>query len=158
MIRKAVSDETSSLVDLALRTGLFSPEDADLLLRSTLDQIHDGTLGEEHFAFVFESEGRADGWVYFSDNPRANGVWDLWWIGVDPERHGRGVGRQLMAFVEGFARARGARLLQVETSDTDALEATRSFYVRLGYTRCGVVPDYYSEGDGKVTFVRRLAG
>lgn len=153
MIRNTHPDETASLVELALRTGLFTPEDADLLLRSTLDQLHAGTLGEGHFAFVLESDGQARGWVYFSDNPRANGVWDLWWIGVDPAHHGRGIGAQLMAFVEAYARDRGARLLQVETSDTDALASTRAFYTRLGYATCGRVPDYYADGDGKVTFV-----
>lgn len=157
MIRNTHPDETDDLVELALRTGLFTPEDADLLLRSTLDQLHAGTLGEGHFAFVLESDGQARGWVYFSDNPRANGVWDLWWIGVDPACRGRGIGAQLMAFVEAYARDRGARLLQVETSDTDALASTRAFYTRLGYATCGRVPDYYADGDGKITFVRRLA-
>lgn len=157
MIRNTHPDETDDLVELALRTGLFTPEDADLLLRSTLDQLHAGTLGEGHFAFVLESDGQARGWVYFSDNPRANGVWDLWWIGVDPACRGRGIGAQLMAFVESYARDRGARLLQVETSDTDALASTRAFYARLGYATCGRVPDYYADGDGKITFVRRLA-
>ena len=42
-------------------------------------------------------------------------------------------------------------LLSFEPSDTDALASTRAFYARLGYATCGRVPDYYADGDGKIS-------
>lgn len=157
MIRPALPAETAALVSIAVETGLFTAEDADLLLRQTLDDLHAGHLGDGHFAYVWTSDDdRPGGWVYFSENPKSNGAWDLWWIGVAPDQHGRGAGKQLLQYVEDHVRSAGGRLLIIETSSLPALARTREFYRLRGYTECGCVPDYYSDGDGKITFVRNV--
>lgn len=159
MIRPAAPEETPALVALAVATGLFRPEDADLLLRQTLDDLHAQRLGDGHFAYVWQDDigGTPAGWVYFSANPKSNGVWDLWWIGVTPERHGQGIGQELLWFVENSVREAGGRLLLIETSSTPALEKTRRFYRNQGYVECGCIPDFYDDGDGKITFARHVA-
>ncbi len=157
MIRPALPDETSTLVTIAVETGLFTQEDADLLLRQTLGDLHAGRLGENHLAYVWAPVAeRPQGWVYFSENSKSNGVWDLWWIGVAPGQHGRGIGKALLQFVEEHVRRAAGRLLIIETSSLPALARTREFYKLRGYTHCGCVPDFYSEGDGKITFVRNV--
>ncbi len=156
MIRPVRSDETDALVALGLRPGLFTAEEADSLLRETLLGIHSSSLGDGHFAFACEGPRGPEGWVYFADNPRTNGVWDLWWIGVDPELHGRGIGRGLLQFAEEHASSQGARVMLVETSASEALARTRKFYALRGYTVCGTVPDFYAPGEGKVIFARDL--
>ena len=158
MIRSALPDETDELVAIAVATGLFTQDDADLLLRATLDDLHAGRLDAGHFAQVWTDEaGRPGGWVYFSENRKSNGVWDLWWIGVAPRLHGRGAGKELLQFVEERVRSGGGRLLIIETSSLPALARTREFYKRQGYMECGCVPDFYGEGDGKITFARNVA-
>lgn len=160
MIRPTTAEDTAALVALAESTGLFAPGEADALLRSTLDELHAGRLGDGHFASLWQAAPGAPprGWVYFASSPRQGAVWDLWWIGVDPSHQGRGVGRELLAYVEERVRDGGGRLLLIETSALPALARTRDFYQRAGYHHCGVIPDYYGDGDGKVTFARRLAG
>ena len=157
MIRRAISEETSKLVSIAVSTGLFTQEDADVLLRQTLDDLHAGRLGDGHFAHVWvDDNNRPCGWVYFSENRKSNGAWDLWWIGVDPGQQGRGVGKQLLAFVEAHVRQAGGRLLIIETSSLPPLAHTREFYKLRGYIECGCVPDFYTDGDGKITFARNV--
>jgi GNAT superfamily N-acetyltransferase len=56
----------------------------------------------------------------------------LW---VRPCAIGRGLGRRLFEFAEDVAGAAGAKALRVE-SDPHA----EKFYIRMGATRCGVVP------------------
>jgi hypothetical protein len=82
MIRPAIPTETDALLGIAIATGLFSPEEADVLLRRPLEELHAGRLGDQHFAHVScEVVGqRATDWVYFSANAEADGVWDLWWM------------------------------------------------------------------------------
>ncbi len=58
MMRPAAPDDTPALVSLAVSTGLFQADEADLLLRATLDEIHAGRLGPDHLAWVW-SEGPA---------------------------------------------------------------------------------------------------
>lgn len=153
MIRPAASQETPALVALGASTGLFTPQEADVLLRQVLDDLHAGRLGEGHQAHVWtDAAGHPAGWVYFSPDPHADGVWELWWIGVAPNRQRTGVGAELMSFVEARVRAEGGRVLMVATSSLPALEPTRRFYMRRGYHACGRVPDYYANGDDKVIF------
>jgi ribosomal protein S18 acetylase RimI-like enzyme len=139
-------------------TGLFTDVEADSLLRETLSEIHARSRGEHHHAFAWEESKTASvrGWVYFAKEEKAEGVWNLWWIGVVPGCHGSGIGTALLTFVEGFVRAAGARLLLVETASTDGLAKARSFYRGRLYRDCGTIPEYYGPGSGKVTFVKRF--
>lgn len=159
MIRPANPDDTPALVTLAVSTGLFLPHEADALLRGVLDDLHAGRLGEDHLASVWVDEpaGHPAGWVYFSRNAMANQIWDLWWIGVDPRRHGQGIGDKLLRFVEAQVHSKGGRRLLIETSSLPKLARTRKFYAERGYTVCGQVPDFYADGDDKVIFSKRIA-
>ena len=107
MIRPATPRDTPALVALAVSTGLFLPNEADALLRGVLDELHAGRLGEDHLANVWVDgpAGPPAGWVYFSRNAMANQIWDLWWIGVDPLRHGQGIGDELSAWTAPCALA-----------------------------------------------------
>jgi ribosomal protein S18 acetylase RimI-like enzyme len=140
-----------------MATGLFTPAEADMLLRQTLSAIHAGELGPDHAAVVYEdaSEGVL-GWVYFAKNANANQVWDLWWIGVDPSFHARGVGTRLLHFVEQEVARRQGRVLIIETGTGDKLKNSREFYLRRSYLECGTIPHFYGPGEGKVTFARSL--
>lgn len=160
MIRPAAPSDTPDLVALAVATGLFQPDEADLLLRGVLDSLHAGSLGADHVAQVWvdDQTGRPEAWVYFSRNPMTNQIWDLWWIGVSPGRQGEGIGDKLLKFVEEYVRSANGRSLIIETSSLPKLERTRRFYAKRGYVLCGQVPDFYADGDDKVIFAKRTSG
>ena len=153
----AVADERE-LIELGIATGLFSAEEADTLLGATLRGLADGSLSRDtHVARVVTDGGGARaGWTYLSADDHADGVWELWWIGVSRAAEGTGAGRALLADAEAVARAAGARLLVISTSSTEATARARAFYERRGYFKCGQVPDFYGDGDDKVVFARRL--
>ncbi len=159
MIRPADPVDTPALLALADASGLFQPLEVEALLGSVLDDFHANRLGPGHQVQVWSDSpaGTPAGWVYFAPTDKADGVWDLWWIGVAPARQGQGIGSELIRFVEGQVRAAGGRLLVVETSSLPALDPTRAFYARHGYARCGMVPDFYADGDGKVIYAKRVA-
>ncbi|MCU0656558.1 MAG: GNAT family N-acetyltransferase [Polyangiaceae bacterium] len=158
MLRPPLPAESSSLIALAVSTGLFSPGDARALLGETLDTFHAGHLGEGHSILVWADgpSSEALGWAYFAPDAHAEGIWNLWWIGVAPSHHGRGVGEGLLRAVEERVKGASGRLLVIETSALPALARARRFYERCGYERCGQVPDFYAEGDAKVIFARRM--
>jgi ribosomal protein S18 acetylase RimI-like enzyme len=75
---------------------------------------------------------------------------------VDAPRHRRGIGSRLLLAVEGEVRAADGRLLLIETSDQSSFERTRRFYRKHGYAEVARIPDYFSDGDGKATFIKRM--
>lgn len=125
------------------------------------DMLPDMTAG--HFA----GEGHAHRWIVFDDGtvnsaayyvpePLTDGTWNVLMIAVDPAEHGRGIGSQLMRFIEQELKGGGVRLLLVETSGMPEFERTRGFYDMLGYDREARLRDYYSAGDDKIIFRKAL--
>ena len=68
---------------------------------------------------------------------------------VVPDKRGRGIGRALMDEVFAVARAKGAKHIELNTSDDDV--AARALYEKLGFTNREGKPDgplmYYYERD-----------
>jgi ribosomal protein S18 acetylase RimI-like enzyme len=149
-------DERESLLRIAVETGLFTSEDAEGLLGSILTALAEGSLPDGHEAVACRTieGGEAIGWSYFAPDQYADGVCNVWWIGVLPPFHGTGAGRTLLAHVEGKAVERGARVIVIETSDQSLLARARKFYTGLGYVECGRIPDFYTNGEAKVIFSR----
>jgi ribosomal protein S18 acetylase RimI-like enzyme len=83
-------------------------------------------------------------------------TWHLYWIAVLKGQQGRGLGGELLHHVEADVRARGGRLLVIETSSTPHYEPTRRFYLKHGCTQSAVIHDFYADGDGMVVFTARL--
>jgi len=159
MLRPAAPADSPSLVALAASTWIFRPDEAEALLGEVLDDLHAGRLGEGHRAQIWADgpDGSPAGWVYFAPTDKAQGVWDLWWIGVAPARQGQGIGGELLRSVEAEVLKAGGRLLLIETSSLPAFDPTRRFYAGRGYAECGRVPDFYADGEAKVIYAKRLA-
>jgi ribosomal protein S18 acetylase RimI-like enzyme len=158
---KPISDANyAELLRIAVDTGLFSADEAQTLLGGVLQELADGALPEGHQAAACweQNGGSPVGWCYFAPDDHAANVWNLWWIGVSPRRHGAGVGLTLLRYVEQEVRNAGGRLLIIETSDAEPLSRARRFYVRNGYAECGRIPDFYAVGEAKVVFARTLGG
>jgi GNAT superfamily N-acetyltransferase len=155
-IRKSVIKDQDHLIQIADATGVFKSGEAQQLFTDILNAFYSIELGEGHEVFVAEEGDNLLGWVYFSPSFKADSIWDLWWIGVLPENQQTGVGSKLLAFVEDFVQTQSARMLIIETSSTNAFDEVRKFYLNKGYSDCGTIPDFYGDGDGKVTFARKF--
>lgn len=150
--------ERAALLNLAVRTGLFVPDEAEALLGGVLDSLAASALPAGHAVIVCRasSDGAAVGWSYVAPDAYGDKVWNVWWIGVNPEHHGRGAGQAILAHIEREASASGARVIVIETSDQPPLARARTFYRKFGYAERGRIPDFYADGDAKVIFSRSL--
>lgn len=149
--------DRAPLLAIAVATGLFTADEADGLLGGVLDQLASSSLPAGHSALLCRMvPGSAVvGWTYFAPDPHAGGVWNVWWLGVEPASQGAGAGALLLRRAEAQAAAEGGRLMIVETSAKAPQARARRFYAKEGYSECGCVPDFYGEGDDKVIFARR---
>ena len=158
MIRKIKQEEQEDLLAIAHKTGVFQEREVEELLGSTLSGYFAGELDEQHHILAIEDEvsQKAVGWSYFAPSFHAEGVWDVWWIGIEPSVHQKGYGSKLLLHIEKMLKEAAARLIIIETSSTEILAKARKFYPKLGYQQCGIIPNFYAEGDDKVIFAKNI--
>lgn len=112
----------------------------------------------EYSTHVLEDDdGLIQGYVLFGPTPMTEGVYDLYWIAVDPKRQGQGFGQLLLRFVENEVRRQAGRMLLIETSSKRSYAPTIRFYQQAGYREISRIKDFYRIEDDKVVFCKHLA-
>ncbi len=112
--------------------------------------------GSGYHIAVAEVDSTVVGYTCYGPTPLTEGTWDVYWIAVSPEAQGNGVGKALMAFVEGRIKETRGRLILIETASKSEYEKTRRFYDSQGYQLICRVPDFYEPGDDKLVLQKRL--
>ena len=161
MIRPAQPSDTPAVVHLAINSGLFAENEAEVV-RTLMDDFFARAKAEGHSCLVDvddDSDGAvAAGVAYVQPVAATDGTWTLLMIAVRPEQQGRGRGSVLLSEVENQLRRQQQRLLLVETSGVPDFARTRAFYQKAGYNAEARVRDYYAAGDDMVLYRKDLAG
>ncbi len=142
------------MIDLVIAVEMFSADDA-WLVEGMLADYFDGNKDDGHVC-VIDDEGGTLGVAYYQPKSAADRVWDLTMIAVRPVRQGQGRGAAMLQRVEDDLRARGQRLLLVETSALPQYDRTRAFYVKCGYEEEARIRGYWAAGDDLVVFRKAL--
>lgn len=155
MIRPIVPADSPALVALSGSSGLFKPDELDTV-QGMLDDYHANQASHGHKMLAWDEGGTLLGVVYFAPKEFADRVWELLMIAVDADHHRQGIGSLMLKSVEEMVRDADCRLLLIETSSKSSFERTRQFYRKHGYTEVAHIPDYFSDGDGKASFIKRI--
>ena len=116
-----------------------------------------GPQGADPYLFLVAVDGgRPVGYACYGRTPMTDGVYDLYWIVVDPRAQRTGVGRRLLAGACDDVRARAGRMVVIETAGKPEYASQRAFYERSGCELLARYPDFYTEGDDKLVYVVRL--
>jgi ribosomal protein S18 acetylase RimI-like enzyme len=155
MIRPTTPADTPTLVALTDATGFFKPLEV-VALQEVFDDYFATNQADGHVSVTFETADGLLGFAYYAPTPMTDRTWHLYWIAVAKTQQSRGVGGEILKFVENDIRERGGRLLVIETSSTSHYEPTRRFYLKHGYKEATTIEDFYADHDGMTVFTRRL--
>jgi D-alanine-D-alanine ligase len=147
--------DVAAVRELVAATGYFNAAETAIAAELVDARLARGAASGYHFV-VAERAGRLVGYTCYGPIDGTEASFDLFWIAVHPLQQGSGLGRRLMAESERLIRAMGGRRVYVETSGRAQYESTRTFYLRVGYTREAELRDFYAPGDAKVFFVKAL--
>ncbi len=156
MIVTATNQDGGQIQDITARAGVFNEEEVQCVSEIWNDYE---TLGAEQggYYFIVEREGdKVLGWASYGTRDLTDGVYDLFWIAVDPRARRSGIGRKLLDAVENIVRESGGRMLVAETSGAPLYESTRKFYFGTGYNLEATIKDFYKDGDDLAIFIKRL--
>ncbi len=156
MIIIAREADGAQIQDITARTGVFSQEEVECVRELWEEYIN---LGSEHcgYNFIVDRDGdQVLGYACYGPRDLTDGVFDLYWIAVDPNAQRNRVGYGLLTTSEKEIRELGGRILIIETSGTPPYEATRKFYLNMGYVIEASIKDFYMTGDDLMIFTKRL--
>lgn len=140
---------------LAHDTGFFTEAEIQVAGELAQERLSRSGLSGYHFVMA-EQDNKLTGYTCYGPIACTLYSYDIYWIAVQPELQGDGLGRRLIEETERLIRENGGTRIYVETSQRPQYDATRTFYKNAGYRSEAVIPDFYAPGDGKVIFCKVL--
>ncbi len=157
-IRPIKPPDRSRIEEIVVSSGKFNPEEIATALELFDEALEKGErsgyiirvldVGKEHRS--------VQGYVCYGPTPLTQGVYDLYWIVIDPAAQGKGFGRCLIEYVEGDIVKRRGRMVLIETSSQESYGATIRFYKKAGYKLVARIKNFYRIGDDKLVFSKEL--
>jgi GNAT superfamily N-acetyltransferase len=154
-VRAAGASDVAAVRNIAIGTGLFNAESWPDVESIMMDGLN-GALEDHDWIVLENAEHEVVGAAYYAPEPFSHRMWNLYFLGVRPGSQGSGTGATLVAHVEDVLRARGERVLIIETSGVAGFEATRDFYRKQGYDQEARIREFYGPGDDKIVFWKAL--
>jgi ribosomal protein S18 acetylase RimI-like enzyme len=151
MIRKLRPEDREQIQNIVSSIDIFSAEEKDVALE-LIDEAIAKSQQEYYNVFVYEEEGKVLGYHCTGKRALTDGVFDMYWIVVDPHTQNKGIGKKLLEHVENFAKERNGRWILAETSSRENYTPTRNFYLRNNYSILTEIRDFYSMNDNLVIF------
>ncbi|GAB5405723.1 MAG: hypothetical protein Aurels2KO_39540 [Aureliella sp.] len=154
MIRPIEFSDRDSVLRVAVESGLF--EEAEV-----------GSLAESLDAYLAASNVKNKIWLVDDDNgvvavaflaheQMTIGTWNMLMLAVHRDEQGKGRGSALVKHSTDLLSLQGNRILLVETAGVEDFEKVRQFYRQNGFTKEGVIRNFYEEGVDKVIFQKTL--
>jgi ribosomal protein S18 acetylase RimI-like enzyme len=159
-IRPALPADRDRIREILVGTARFTRQEVGWAME-LVDLAVDQPERREYAVYVLEEpesgpNRTVQGYVCFAPTPLTEGVYDLYWIAVDPKHQGQGYGQVLLRFVENEVRRQSGRMLLIETSSKRSYAPTIRFYQRAGYHEISRIKDFYRIEDDKVVFCKQL--
>lgn len=155
-IRPAESRDRERILEILIATARFTDEEVRCAIELVDIGINRPEKGDYYIHVVEGPESGVQGYTCYGPTPLTDGVFDLYWIAVDPRQQGQGFGQVLLKFVENEIRRQKGRMLLIETSSKESYGPTMRFYERSGYDEISRIKDFYRIEDDKVVFCKRL--
>jgi len=158
-IRRLELRDRPFIEKMVIATGKFTDVEASTALELVDEALARGD--ESGYLFAVLEYGKRDravqGYACYGPTPLTQGVYDLYWIVVDPASQGKGFGGYLLRYVETDVLRLGGRMILIETSSQESYGATIRFYEKAGYELVARIKNFYRIGDDKLVFSKELA-
>ena len=149
-------------------------------MESALAEVRESFGAGRISRVALDGDGEVLGWI--GGIPKYDGkVWELHPLVVKPAQQGRGIGRALVADLEACVAERGGLTLWLGSDDVDGITSLAGvdlypdllerlarirnldrhpyeFYVKLGFSLSGVMPDANGPGKPDIFLAKRVRG
>jgi len=139
--------------ELLTSSGFFYDFEIECAFDFLKMRLEDGEESGVNYIMA-EKDDKLIGFICYGFDPCTLSTHLLYWMGIHEKHRGAGIGSVLVAKFEEDVIGKGAKKIVLETAGRELYRPTREFYIKNGYREEGIVPDYYSVGDARVTYVK----
>lgn len=149
--RNVIKEDLEGLKEVLDSSELFPSEYLEDMIS---DFLNNPDTEDIWFTQIENNKNVAIG--YCAPEKLTDGTYNLYAIAVKKELQGKGIGKQMMSYIENLLREKLKRILIVETSSDQQFELTREFYAKLNYKHEATIRDFWKENEHKVVFWKKL--
>ena len=152
---EAIPSDIQSVEEIVRSSGFFRPNEVPVAVELVTERLEKGAKSGYEFVFI-DVDANTVAYACFGLIPCTVYSYDLYWIATHEDYRGRGFGKRALREVEKAVAASGGKSIYVETSSLPKYEPTRAFYLKNNYIEKARFEDFYSDGDDKIVYFKRL--
>ena len=156
MVRPMAPADKPAVMDLIKTTDMFTPAEIEVAEELIDDYLLKPDQKDYRVVIVETGDGGVGGYLTWGPTPLAEGVYDLYWMAVSAKEQGRGLGKELVRWLEQTVARLDGRMIIIETAGQPKYRPTREFYLRLEYKEVARVPDFYKPGDDRIIYTKYM--
>jgi len=142
-------------LDIAKRVGVFKPAEL-AVLKEVLEDYYKNPQSS-YCIFDERKEDKIIGFVIFGKASLTDFSWDIYWLIVGKDSQGKGFGKRLIKRIEEFIFTKYDRaVLRVETSLKKEYLHARNLYQKMGFSKAGEIPNFYSKEDSLIIYCKEI--
>ena len=157
VIRPVVLSDKDKIRRLIEQRGTFNKKEIQVAVDVVDEALRHPERADYHVMCAIDGPDLLAGYICFGPIPMTDDCYDLYWIVADKNFSRKGIGRELLEYMEGFVVRKKARRIYLDTSSGAAYKAARSFYEKHGYRLVYVLEDFYRESDHKMIYMKELS-
>jgi GNAT superfamily N-acetyltransferase len=136
-------------------TRFFYDHEVEIATELVQERLESGEASGYFFVFA-ELDGTTVAYSCYGSVAMSKTCFDLYWIATHNDYRGKGIGRKLLDETCLQAVKSGCKILIAETSGLEHYAPTRAFYVSNGFVLEAKLKDFYTEGDDKLFYTKRI--
>jgi ribosomal protein S18 acetylase RimI-like enzyme len=151
-VRPTLKQDNHALISMMRETKIFKDEEIKIAEELLQEYLRTQNPTDYRFYSYVTKEGEVCGFACFGSTHITKSTYDFYWLVVSPSNQRKGVGTNLLKFVEQTIINEGGKLILVETSSIDSYAAARRFYEYNGYRQLAKIHAYYDVNDDLVIY------
>jgi ribosomal protein S18 acetylase RimI-like enzyme len=154
--RSLAEKDRARLLSILVKTNSFTSKEISVAMELIDIVLKDPAQKDDQIYGIVDDQDQIMGYICYGPTPMTQGTFDLYWIAVDPDFQGKGIGLKLLFSLEKMVKELKGRIILADTSSIPQYEKTKRFYLKGGFQEVARVPDYYHAGNDWITFCKRL--
>ena len=150
------ASDIKAIAHILNSTGFFYDHEVEVAVSLAEENLEQGDDLSGYLFIMAEENEQVIGYSCFGKTPSTEASYDLYWLGVNEENKGKGIGKILLSMTEKMIAELGGKNIWIETAGRPLYEPTRMFYLKTGCELVAELPEFYGKGDDKVIFLKKV--